>query len=102
MVWKTHSVPDAEKAIDQAIRFMMADSMWVFCMALNVMLVFFHQYDSRRLRELEKWYLIFGYGIPFVPAVIYLIVERTTQQRIYGPATVSHDTSVYVKSFMLM
>lgn len=78
-----------KEAIDQAHRFMMADSMWVLCMALNVMLVFFHRYDSRRLRRLEKWYLSFAYGIPLVPALIYLIVEKARQERIYGPATVS-------------
>jgi hypothetical protein len=57
-------------------------------MALNVMLVFFRQYNSTKLRKLEKWYLLFAYGVPFVTAFIYIVVEKTTRQRIYGPATV--------------
>ncbi|KAF2747632.1 hypothetical protein M011DRAFT_494364 [Sporormia fimetaria CBS 119925] len=68
--------------------FMMADSLWVFSMALNVMLVFFHSYNSRSLRQLEKWYLLFSYGVPFIPALIYIIVEKATAKRIYGPATI--------------
>lgn len=68
---------------------MMADSLWVFCMALNVMLVFFHHYNSRQLRRLEKWYIGFAYGVPFLPAFIYIVVEKVTRKRIYGPATVS-------------
>jgi hypothetical protein len=58
-------------------------------MALNVMLVFFHQYNSPKLRKLEKWYLLFSYGVPFITAFTYIVVEKATGQRIYGPATVS-------------
>ncbi|KAF2654568.1 family A G protein-coupled receptor-like protein [Lophiostoma macrostomum CBS 122681] len=68
--------------------FMMADSLWVFCMALNVMLVFFYQFNSGKLRRLEKYYLAFSYGLPFTPALIYVVVEQTTGQRIYGGATI--------------
>jgi hypothetical protein len=57
-------------------------------MALNVMLVFFRQYNSAKLRDLEKWYLGFAYGLPFCTAFIYIVVEKSTGQRIYGPATV--------------
>lgn len=57
-------------------------------MALNVMLVFFRQYNSRQLRHLEKWYMLFAYGVPFIPALVYIIIEKATHRRIYGPATV--------------
>ncbi|KAF1841632.1 family A G protein-coupled receptor-like protein [Cucurbitaria berberidis CBS 394.84] len=66
--------------------FMMADSLWVFCMALNVFLVFFYAYDSHQLRHLEKWYLLFAYGVPAIPALIYVILDHTGH-RILGPAT---------------
>ncbi|KAF2276008.1 family A G protein-coupled receptor-like protein [Westerdykella ornata] len=67
--------------------FMMADSLWVVCMAANVMLVFFYRYNSLKLRRLEKWYLCFSYGAPFSIVVLYLIVEKATQKPIFGPAT---------------
>jgi hypothetical protein len=67
----------------------MADGIWVFCMALNVMLVFFHGYDSRQLRHLEKWYLLGSYGVPGVIAIVYIILDHVGPRRIIGPATVS-------------
>lgn len=57
-------------------------------MALNVMLVFFYQYNSRQLRRLEKWYLLFAYGVPFVPAFAYNVAEKATGKRLLGGATV--------------
>lgn len=85
----------------------MADSLWVrgtnqsktlnrlsltapqvFCMALNVMLVFFRGYNSRQLRYLEKWYLLFSYGVPFIPALVFIFIDHYGKQRIIGPATV--------------
>jgi len=71
------------------IRFMMADSIWVLCMALNVMLVFFRGYDSRQLRHLEKFYLLGSYGIPGVIAIVYIILDHAGPTKIIGPATVS-------------
>jgi carboxypeptidase C (cathepsin A) len=67
---------------------MMADSLWVFCMALNVMLVFFYQFNSHRLRKLEKYYLAFSYGTPFVPAMAYVIIDHHGRQQVLGGATV--------------
>ncbi|KAJ4331417.1 hypothetical protein N0V95_009888, partial [Ascochyta clinopodiicola] len=49
--------------------FVLADPFWVFCMALNVWLVFSRGYDGRDLRRLEKWYAVFAYGVPGVAAV---------------------------------
>ncbi|KAF2270920.1 family A G protein-coupled receptor-like protein [Lojkania enalia] len=68
--------------------FMMADSLWVFCMALNVMLVFFWGYNSLQLRRLEKWYALFSYGIPSVPALTYIIIDHTSSKKIIGSATI--------------
>ncbi|KAF2025639.1 hypothetical protein EK21DRAFT_103825 [Setomelanomma holmii] len=67
--------------------FMMADSLWVFCMATNVFLVFWYGYDAQQLRRLEKWYLLFAYGIPMVPAMVYVILDHHSQTRIIGSAT---------------
>lgn len=72
------------------LRFMMADTLWVFSMALNVMLVFFRGYDSRRLLRLEKWYILFSYGGPGVIAIAYLIMNHhgSNKHKVYGPATI--------------
>ncbi|KAF2105481.1 hypothetical protein BDV96DRAFT_509281 [Lophiotrema nucula] len=68
--------------------FMMADSLWVFCMALNVMLVFFWNYGADELPHLEKWYALFSYGLPSIPAIIYIFMDHLGNQRIIGAATI--------------
>ncbi|KAL5383917.1 hypothetical protein DPSP01_005717 [Paraphaeosphaeria sporulosa] len=70
--------------------FMMADTLWVFSMALNVMLVFFRGYDSRQLLRLEKWYLLFSYGGPGVIAIAYIIMNHhgPNTKKVIGPATI--------------
>ncbi|KAF9735215.1 hypothetical protein PMIN06_008975 [Paraphaeosphaeria minitans] len=70
--------------------FMMADTLWVFSMALNVMLVFFRGYDSRQLLRLEKWYLLFSYGGPGVIAIAYIIMNHhgPNTKKMIGPATI--------------
>lgn len=68
--------------------FIPADSLWTFCMALNVYLTFFKNYTASNLRSLEKWYLIFCYGVPFVPALVYLLLDAGGRYGIYGPATI--------------
>jgi hypothetical protein len=58
-------------------------------MALNVWLVFIQGYDGRRLRRLEKWYILFAYGLPSIPAIAYLIHDHLRMEpHIYGPAIV--------------
>ncbi|EUC32219.1 hypothetical protein COCCADRAFT_37813 [Bipolaris zeicola 26-R-13] len=57
--------------------FMVADSFWVLCMALNVFLVFFYGYGAQQLRHLEKWYFAFNYGIPCIPVIAYVVLSRT-------------------------
>lgn len=71
-------------------RFMMADTLWVFSMALNVMLVFFRGYNSQQLRRLEKWYLLFSYGAPGCIAISYIIMNHhgPNKMKVIGPATI--------------
>ncbi|CAI6337753.1 unnamed protein product [Periconia digitata] len=68
-------------------RFMAADSLWVFSMALNVQLVFFRGYTSAKLRHLEKWYFISAYGIPGITAIVYIFMDHLSNTRTIGPAT---------------
>ncbi|KAL2353604.1 hypothetical protein BJ546DRAFT_845762 [Cryomyces antarcticus] len=68
--------------------FLPADSLWTFCMAVNVWLTFFKHYNATKLRRLEKWYCLFCYGLPLVPALVYLIVDKAAKTNIYGPATI--------------
>jgi hypothetical protein len=67
--------------------FMMADALWVFCMAANVFLVFWRGYDAIQLRHLEKWYLLFAYGLTAIAPLIYIIMDHTRKDRVVGPAT---------------
>ncbi|KZM19612.1 transmembrane signaling receptor [Ascochyta rabiei] len=66
--------------------FMLADPCWVFCMALNVWMVFSRGCDGRDLRRLEKWYAGFAYGVPGIAAVGYLVHDAVSERRILGPA----------------
>lgn len=68
--------------------FIPADSLWTFCMALNVYLTFFKNYTAANLRSLEKWYLLLCYGVPFIPALVYLLLDAGGKYGIYGPATI--------------
>ena len=67
---------------------MPADALWTFAMACNVYLTFFYKYDSEQLRHLEWKYLIFCYGLPFIPAFIYFFIKTDASGRIYGSAIV--------------
>jgi hypothetical protein len=58
-------------------------------MATNVYLVFWRGYDAVQLRHLEKWYLLFAYGLPAIPPIIYVILDHVRPNPILGPATVS-------------
>lgn len=69
-------------------RFMPADALWTFCMACNVYLTFFHKFDSDQLRQLEWKYLIFCYGLPLIPAVVYFFVDTADRGPVYGSAIV--------------
>ncbi|KAF2823456.1 hypothetical protein CC86DRAFT_396231 [Ophiobolus disseminans] len=67
--------------------FMMADSLWVFCMATNVFLVFWHGHNAQDLYYLEKWYFVFAYGLPAIPPITYVIMDHHGRTRIIGSAT---------------
>ncbi|RGP64420.1 hypothetical protein FSPOR_7950 [Fusarium sporotrichioides] len=67
--------------------FMPADAFWTLTMAINVYLTFYYKFDARRLRKMEIPYLIACYGIPFVPAFVYIFIKNDDGQRMYGNAT---------------
>ncbi|KAF4160233.1 hypothetical protein CNMCM6069_009304 [Aspergillus lentulus] len=64
--------------------FMPADSLWALAMAYNVYLAFFKHYDTRRLGMLEWKYVLFCYGVPFIPAFVYLFLSSESRGRVYG------------------
>ncbi|KPM35222.1 hypothetical protein AK830_g11349 [Neonectria ditissima] len=66
--------------------FMPADALWTLAMAINVYLTFYRHYDAADLRRMEVMYMICCYGIPFVPAIIYIFVKDSDGNRAYGNA----------------
>lgn len=68
--------------------FIPADALWNLVMATNVYLSIFRNYSVTDLRRLEWRYLMICYGIPLVPAIIYLPLETKGKGRMYGPATI--------------
>lgn len=68
--------------------FIPADALWNLAMATNVYLSIFKKYNAIDLRKLEWRYLALCYGIPLIPAVIYLPLEVKGKGRMYGPATI--------------
>jgi hypothetical protein len=56
-------------------------------MAVNVYLVFFKRYDARHLKRLYWIYAVLCYGIPFIPAMVCLLL-KPKKGVIYGNATV--------------
>jgi hypothetical protein len=74
---------------DEHDRFYPADALWALCMACNVELTFFHQYNAEQLRHLEWRYTILCYGVPLIPAFTLLFIRDEDKGRAYGPAIVS-------------
>lgn len=70
------------------LRFMQSDPMWSLAMAVNVYLVFFRRYDASRLKKLYWIYGLICYGLPFIPAMVCLLLRQKQKGRIYGNATV--------------
>jgi hypothetical protein len=58
-------------------------------MAFNVYLTFFQKYDAHQLRSLEPRYLVFCYGLPFIPALAFCFIRSDARGRVYGSAEVS-------------
>lgn len=70
-------------------------------MALNVYLTFFHQYGEPEFLALEKYYFMFNYGVPLIPAVVFVLVQNEERGHIFGNATVSSPlpsphSSIYI------
>src|SRR5690348_16091922 len=72
----------------QEHRFVFADLLWNFCMAVNLYLAVFHRFSALDLRKMEWKYCLFCYGTPFVPALVLLFVKSETRGRVYGDAIV--------------
>ena len=59
-------------------------------MALNVYLTVFKKYSSHRLQKLELPYILACYGIPFIPALVFLFISKErggVERPLFGPAT---------------
>jgi hypothetical protein len=56
-------------------------------MACNVYLTFYHKFGAYQLRQLEKWYFLACYGIPSIPAFVFLGVNTKGRGPMYGNAT---------------
>ncbi|KAF7876337.1 hypothetical protein EAF04_001430 [Stromatinia cepivora] len=66
--------------------FLPADAYWTLAMACNVMFAFFFHFDVVELRQLEKWYILICYGIPFIPAFVFFFVHTREKGYMYGSA----------------
>ncbi|KFY76537.1 hypothetical protein V499_03828 [Pseudogymnoascus sp. VKM F-103] len=67
--------------------FMPADALWMFSMALNVFLTFFYQYGPTEFLALEKYYLVFNYGVPAIPSIVFVLLQTEERGRVFGNAT---------------
>lgn len=56
-------------------------------MALNVYLTVFKKYTTARLKKLEVYYILLCYGVPMVPALVFLFVKDSAGIPMYGDAT---------------
>ena len=68
-------------------------------MACNVYLSFFRQYDAAQLRGLEWRYLGACYGIPFIPAFVFLFIDTGRKGKVYGDAVVSSQQHLIHNQF---
>ena len=75
---------------------MFADVIWIFAMACNVYLTFFHKYDAKQLRSLEWKYILFCYGAPFILAFTLLFVHSESRGKVYGSAVVCLSVPVII------
>ena len=73
-------------------RWMPADFLWSFCMALNIYLALYKGYSATQLRSLEWKYFLACYGLPLIPAVMYFFIKTKDRGRVYGPALVHRST----------
>lgn len=66
--------------------FMPADSLWTFAMACNVYFTFRRRFSAEQLQKLEWKYFLLCYGIPAIPALVFLFISTPSKGRVYGPA----------------
>ncbi|KAF4446788.1 hypothetical protein F53441_9604 [Fusarium austroafricanum] len=66
--------------------FVGADALWTLAMAINVYLAFYYRFDAQRLRKMEIPYLVLCYGIPFLPAFVFIFIKNSDGVRVYGSA----------------
>jgi hypothetical protein len=82
-------------------RFLPADALWTFAMACNVYLSFFRQYDSAQLKGLEWKYLGACYGVPFIPAIVFLFVNTPSRGKVFGSAVVCFSPYTFICDLFL-
>jgi len=68
--------------------FLGVDCYWAFFMAINVYLVFFRGYTTESLRKLEVIYLLLGYGLSFIPALVFVFISTPSRGHFYGNAII--------------
>ncbi|KAM3465209.1 hypothetical protein BB8028_0003g04380 [Beauveria bassiana] len=66
--------------------FMPADAYWTLAMAVNVYLTFYYKFDAVALRRMEIPYLVLCYGVPMIPAFVFIFVQDHHGARVYGNA----------------
>ena len=71
-------------------------------MACNVYLSFFRQFDAAELRALEWRYLGACYGIPFIPAFVFLFIDSAGRGKVYGNAVVCPAQIAASRSLMIV
>ncbi|CRL29435.1 GPCR, family 2-like [Penicillium camemberti] len=67
---------------------MPTDSLWSFCMAVNIYLTFYRRYSAEDIKKLEKWYFLFCYGLPLILATTLSLIKTAGRGKIYGPALI--------------
>lgn len=66
---------------------MPADAYWTLAMASNVYLTFYWKFDQEQIRRMEPIYFALCYGVPLVPAFVYLFIKDSSNRKLYGDAT---------------
>ncbi|KAL2807935.1 hypothetical protein BJX63DRAFT_439794 [Aspergillus granulosus] len=64
--------------------FPVADVLWTLAMTWDVVLVVFYHYEPKRLRRLEKKYLVVITTLTFVPALVFLFIRDSDKGPMYG------------------
>lgn len=65
---------------------MPADAYWTLAMAVNVYLTFYYKFDAIALRRMEILYIILCYGVPMMPALVFIFLKDSSGTRVYGNA----------------